>query len=267
MKFSMDETMKHRVIGITVIISIAAVFLPAMLKKNSQRMDSREIAIHLPPKPEKLEADNVDEEQIFKSVKVAHVELPAADAQRTDAEEQTAHNDVLEPLQTGENISQEEDTVLSLNTTEQPLPVSSLSSSIEQDNAKIHSKKEDKPHRSTAQVKPQPHHTHMKKANTVPAGPTETKSASAKKPLETANIPLYAVQMGVFSEEKNAQNFINLLKKKGFSGNKSVVYKGMQKIYKVTVGNSSDRVQAEKLKQLLLSQTRIKGFIVEKGVG
>ena len=265
MKFSMDESMKHRVIGITVIISIAAVFLPAMLKKNSQRMDSHEIAIHLPPKPEKIEADNVDEEQVFKSVKVAHVELPAVDTHRTDVEEkETSYNDSPEPLQTVENVSQEEETVLSLNSTEPSIPASSIPSSTGQDNSKSQLKTEDKPLRKTAQVKP---HPHREKTNTASVSSVQAKSSSVKKAPKTATIPLYAVQMGVFSDKKNAQKFINILKNKGFSGNQSVVYKGTKKVYKVTVGNSADRVQAEKLKQLLLTQTRIKGFIVEKGVG
>ena len=37
MKFVMDERIKHRLTGLVVILSIAAIFLPEQVKKSNQR--------------------------------------------------------------------------------------------------------------------------------------------------------------------------------------------------------------------------------------
>ena len=36
MKFVMDERLKHRLTGVVVILAIAAIFVPAVMKKSNQ---------------------------------------------------------------------------------------------------------------------------------------------------------------------------------------------------------------------------------------
>lgn len=77
MKLMMDERVKHRLTGVVVIISIAVIFVPAMIKKSNQRMgENINVSIKLPPKPVLPDVAMVKENALFDTIKVAHVEIP-----------------------------------------------------------------------------------------------------------------------------------------------------------------------------------------------
>ena len=77
MKFVIDERVKHRVIGIIVLLSIAAIFLPAIMKKSNRHFEeSMSLSVRLPPKPMTPQVAIAEEKTIFQSVKVAHVDIP-----------------------------------------------------------------------------------------------------------------------------------------------------------------------------------------------
>jgi len=78
MKFVMDERVKYRITGLVVIISIAAIFLPAMLKKSNQRFEENvNLSVRLPDKPIAPKVAMPAEKTMFKSIKVAHVTVPS----------------------------------------------------------------------------------------------------------------------------------------------------------------------------------------------
>lgn len=77
MKLVFDEQLKHRIIGGLVIVSMAAVFLPAVLKKSNYRMDNHmQVAVRLPPKPALPKVGVPGEKELFEGVKVTQVSLP-----------------------------------------------------------------------------------------------------------------------------------------------------------------------------------------------
>lgn len=77
MNFVIDERMKHRLTGVVVMVSIAVIFLPAMMKKSNQHFeDSISVSLKLPPKPTPPQVAMPNKKIMFDSVKVAHVELP-----------------------------------------------------------------------------------------------------------------------------------------------------------------------------------------------
>ena len=77
MKFMIDERAKHRLTGVVVIVSIAVIFLPAMLKKSNQRFEeSIHVSLKLPSKPVLPKVAMPKPAVMFKSLEVAHVELP-----------------------------------------------------------------------------------------------------------------------------------------------------------------------------------------------
>ncbi|MCP0913300.1 MULTISPECIES: SPOR domain-containing protein [Legionella] len=79
MKFALDERLKHRLIGAVVIISVAAVFLPALMKQSNYRFDDKvSVSIRLPEKPTAPKVAVPDEHAMFQSVKVAHVDISNA---------------------------------------------------------------------------------------------------------------------------------------------------------------------------------------------
>lgn len=52
MKFTFDERFKHRFVGVIVIIAIAAVVLPAVMKKSNYRFDRNiHVSVRMPEKP------------------------------------------------------------------------------------------------------------------------------------------------------------------------------------------------------------------------
>ena len=77
MKFVMDERIKHRLTGVVVIVSIAVIFLPAMMKKSNQHFEeSISVSLKLPAKPVPPQVAIPNKKIMFESVKVAHVVLP-----------------------------------------------------------------------------------------------------------------------------------------------------------------------------------------------
>lgn len=78
MTLVVDERLKHRLVGLLVVASLAAIFIPAFLKHSNKQFDSkntRTVALTLPQKPALPETAPPKEETMFKRVKVAHVQL------------------------------------------------------------------------------------------------------------------------------------------------------------------------------------------------
>ena len=81
MKFVMDERVKHRLTGLVVILSIAAIFVPAVMKKSTHHFEENmSLSVRLPAKPIAPKVIVKDEKTLFQSVKVAHVDIPAVAA-------------------------------------------------------------------------------------------------------------------------------------------------------------------------------------------
>ena len=79
MKLVMDEKLKHRLIGIAVIISLGAIFAPAIVRKSSQHNENNfSVSVKLPPKPAIPKVSVADESEMFKTIKVARVDAVSA---------------------------------------------------------------------------------------------------------------------------------------------------------------------------------------------
>ncbi|MGC1182267.1 SPOR domain-containing protein [Legionella sp.] len=79
MKLVMNEKLKHRLVGFLVILSLGVIFLPAMMKKSSHHLESNfSVKVQLPPKPIPPQVAIIDEERMFKNIKVARADIPQA---------------------------------------------------------------------------------------------------------------------------------------------------------------------------------------------
>lgn len=77
MRWLTDDKIKHRVIGLAVLLSIALVFVPAMVKKSNQRLDEKmNLSVRMPKKPTPTEVTAEKPKELFKGLTVAHVVLP-----------------------------------------------------------------------------------------------------------------------------------------------------------------------------------------------
>ncbi|ASQ45762.1 rare lipoprotein A [Legionella clemsonensis] len=247
MKLVMDERVKHRLIGLAVILSIAAIFAPAIIKKSNQRIDDNvSISVKLPPKPIPPKVAMPDEQEMFKTVKVAHVELPdvpreSAGPALAKAESLSQLNDIKEAV--GPMVAK----------------------------AKVEPTRVAK-HKPTIVV------AATNKLTTSTAAPKPTsvvaKNKAAAKPVQMAKIKpqtstakgLYAVQLATFSKQKNADALVSRLRAKGYKASYNRVNMPQGTVYKVIVGQGRPKEQAKILQQQLASVMQIKGFIVTTGV-
>ena len=77
MKWFADDKIKHRIIGLAVLLSIALVFIPAMVKKSNQHLDEKmNLSVRMPQKPALTPVAAAKPKELFKALTVAHVVLP-----------------------------------------------------------------------------------------------------------------------------------------------------------------------------------------------
>ncbi len=77
MKLVLEERVKHRLIGVVVLLSIAGLFLPAIMKKSNPHFEERiSLSVRLPVKPNAPKVSITEEKTVFQAVKVAHVDIP-----------------------------------------------------------------------------------------------------------------------------------------------------------------------------------------------
>lgn len=77
MKFSLDERVKHRLVGVVVLLAVATIFLPALMKKSNYHLDEKvNISVKLPEKPQLPKVAIPDQNAMFNTIQVAHVDLP-----------------------------------------------------------------------------------------------------------------------------------------------------------------------------------------------
>lgn len=232
MNFIIDERIKHRIIGVVVLAALAVIFVPALMKKSSQHLD-KDIGMRtaIPPRPSLPKVAEVDRQALFKTVKVAHVQIEKAS--ETSKLVQIAKQDTpvikTASFETGHDF------------------VAPISSQVQ--TAKV----------AIPPIKIPPAKTVITVAKKAPLNPP--KKVLVNQPKQ----PMYSVQLAAFVQKENAQILVDSLRKKGFVGNiQKVPGKGVLQ-YKVTVGKSPRKEQAIKL-QHQLAALRFKGFVVS-GVG
>ncbi len=207
MKLVMDERVKHRLVGVVVILSVAIIFLPALFKKSNRHFeDNVNLAVQLPAKPMLPEVAVVNEKVLFQSVKVAKVDLP--------------------PL---------EDTV-----------------------------------RKTALSRAEP----IRSISVVPSAPIHTDVAVAEPKKIMVHVPPrakavalkkggYGVQLASFSAQKNAELLVARLSQRGYKASYNKISGKQGAVYKVIVGQLSQKEAAAHLQKQLVLSMQLNGFVVK----
>lgn len=75
MKKALDERLKHRLIGMIVILSLMILFLPPMMKQSTHHFDEL-TSYRVPKKPPMPKISVLNKKEMFKKVKVASVSIP-----------------------------------------------------------------------------------------------------------------------------------------------------------------------------------------------
>lgn len=263
MKLVMDERLKHRLVGVLVIVSIAAIFVPAIMKKSNQRFDSRHsIAIKMPPKPALPEVNVPKEQSMFQSIKVAHVEIapvwdnPKPVAALAKAEPLSQMNEIrTKPTVVAREMPSMKDVLPAKELpTAKVLPVKEVTLASQQ---AVKGRITTPVKATKVAVAVQP----AKKAVNVAKTKVEPKTiAKSKAAVVKAN--LYSVQLATFSQQSNAISLVNRLKSKGFKAFFNKTKNNNGTVYRVLVGRTDKKQQAQALQQQLASSVQLKGFIV-----
>jgi DedD protein len=226
MKFLLDQRVKHRIIGVVVIASLASVFLPAMMKQSNYRFDqSTSVSIRLPPKPTAPQVAVKEEDEMFATIKAPKITLPQV--------KETAQ---LPPIIHAESISSAAKASPVLAKPE--LVTKTAISKV-----------------AVAPVNKKPTKVLVSKVNKV----QKVVVSSVKKGV-------YFVQLASFAQQNNAKLLVSRLRNKGFKANyiKSAGKSGS--LYKVMVGGSQQRQEALTLQKKLAATVQLNGFIVKTGV-
>jgi DedD protein len=236
MKLVVDEKLKHRLIGLAVIISLAAIFAPAVMKKSSQHLDHKlSVHVKLPQKPVAPDVVLTDEKEMFKTIKVARVNI-----QPVTEERQLTELVKAEPVHLALNEAANHRAKKIIKT------------------AATQSVKQSIPIKQPVKV--------ALKQKAVPAQVVQKQITGViKKPVIKRDI--YAVQLASFSQLINAQALVDKLRLKGYKANvvKTSANEG-EDVYKVYAGHSPDKLEVIRLKAQLASTMQLRGFVVNTGV-
>ncbi len=272
MKLIIDEKLKHRIIGVAVIISLGAIFAPAMMKKSSQNMENNySVRVKLPSKPEEPNVAISDEKEVFKTIKIAKVDIPQVSAesqlpQLTKAE--AIHSDKLNQPQTVSIDTSKEDKNLesiqlaTLNKTAETTVKQASQTAVK------HPILNAAPVRVVATANKAIKQTKKPSIVATKSKP-QVLARVAPKPISRSpafKADIYAVQLASFSQLSNAQALVSRLKTKGYKANFIKVASRNGVIYKVYAGHSSKKNDVIKLKAQLASAMQLNGFVVNTGV-
>lgn len=272
---TVDERVKHRMVGLAVILSVVAIFLPAILKRTNQPFDNMSrVSVRLPVKPAMPEVQMVEETRLFKTIKVAHVEVQPVPTQLQVAA-------VSKPVSLAKKPSLPNVEVAQMN---------SLKARSSEEGAKSTNSKE------TTHVAVQANLTRAHRVETalrasiLPPTPQVIKRSAtvekvalrhaapvhqvarismpmAVKVISSKNRNAFAVQVANFSSLENANILLTKLKSRGFQAHYTRIHSPRGINYKVLVGRSEKRDDVVRIQQQLANQLQLKGFVVDAEVG
>lgn len=95
---------------------------------------------------------------------------------------------------------------------------------------------------------------------------TKPESSVGNIMAHTSKQLIYAVQLGTFARERNAEALVNQLKAKGYSAYYQKLEGKNGALYKVVVGQLKQKNEAKHLQEKLTETTKLHGFVIQTGV-
>lgn len=258
----MDEKLKHRLIGLAVIISLGAIFAPAVMKKSSQQMDSNfSVNVKLPPKPIVPNVVITDEKDMFKTIKVAKVDISPVSKEKQLSELVNAESITGEQLNTNKNTVAER---IQADVKSEQLQLA-LSQATKASIKHVVNVAVNKPKKAIPLV--------TAKAKQIAKPVQLVKRATPAKAIRVVAAnksrikrDIYAVQLASFSQITNAKALVSRLHNRGYKASFTKTTGRQGAVYKVYAGHSPRKIDAMQLKTQLASAMRLNGFVVNTGV-
>ena len=269
MKVVIEEKVKHRLVGIAVILSVGVVFAPAVLKKSQRRFeDTVSVSVKLPPKPIAPQVSVRTPNTVFQTVKVARADAPTVNA----AAKPVLTISKAEPLSPAtSSVKHTLPVALQLDTrreTASPSNAKGLNTTHSVQTAQLETHRKGSADSAVVSDLAVSELPAIKSKSSVsqPSVPSVSQKPSAMKPL-SASKTTYGVQLATFAVQSNAIALVNKLKTKGYPASfDKIEGKNGQTYYKVIVGHASERQQAQRLQKQLSQAVQINGFVVSIGV-
>lgn len=257
----MDNSSKQRLIGVMVLVALATIVLPIAFHQSSTQNIALSIPENAPPPPplsdvqiapptrqtpmtEKVafQTEHTNESTSQSQTEAANTESLTAPDQTLSPSASEGTQPVAqraaspaEPLASEPNAQNTASTAQAPDTTSSPA-AAAVTATTEHANTPV----------ATSMT------------NAVSVKPTPSIKPAA------AQFPAWNVQLGSFSDEKNAQHLISTLRKNGFNAYSKPINTAQNKtITKVFIGPELHRTQAEAIVKKLQDQHHIKGFIVK----
>lgn len=260
MQWFQDEKVKHRVIGLAVLMSMALVFVPAMVKKSNQRLDrSMNLSLNLPPKPAFPNVIAVKPQALFKTVKVAHVDIPEVSDKNMNTEVARAESLSGQTMATRSIIQKSPVMATTFAKADKKAQEVAMTKPVTPTN-RIENKKVVSIPRVAVFVKPSTLSKTTTRRNELQRGRASVPVllVGNKSPSKTK---FFSVQVASFSRQDNALSLVRSLQKKGYKA----TYDKQGSQYRVLVGELGQRDQAKYLQHKLASAAQLTGFIVKVG--
>lgn len=259
MKLVIDEKLKHRLVGLAVVLSLGAIFLPSMMKKSGQRFENNfSVNVQLPPKPTAPNVVMSDEKEMFETIKVAKVEIPPVlDQKGSDLDKEDFIQSVQAVDDAAIHIAKSAPTAnheVATKPIELALNNAAKNAAEKQINEVVA-----KPAKLVKPVKIQAQAA-AKKVVTEPV----VAKANGTHPGRQKSI--YAVQLASFAQLSNAQALVSRLQSQGYKANYLKTNGKRGVIYKVYVGHSPVKSDVIKVRTQLASAMQLNGLVVNTGV-
>lgn len=272
MKIAMSDKIKHRLVGLAVLVSLGVIFSPVIIKKSQIHQQMMRVHMSIPKKPEWPKVAIPSPSEVFKQVRVADAALPL----KKEKIKQTELSKKVLPVAQ----RKEPPVPIVIHPTTRPLPKVNEKNAL----ADQHKLLEQKiavqnpqksiipppPPRSHAERKPVQHVAVLEKSKQITkTSPQLNQKAQVQgaiaKPLNQNIKGSYSIQLAYFTQASNANILIKQLKTKGYAARLSVIKNQRGVFYRVLVDVSPNKHQAEMMQKKLAEAVNLQGYIVKVG--
>lgn len=300
MKF-MDKTLKRRLVGATILIALAVIFVPMLLSPPDDELDDRQVAIDIPPAPEPgrevrripldpdtarrptPEADpagdpdfradppraepetdaELEPESEPESGSEPELEQESEPEQEFEAEPESGAEPGTETI----SIDRDGDWVVQVASFGSPEVAGSVSDRLE---SLGHWVMTDEIERGDSRLHRLRTGPYASEETAAQARAQIVATVAGVEPLvrrissdgDTSDRNGYAVQVGSFASQDNAENLTGRLTDQGFDAFSFEDSAGGRRIWRVRVGPEADRDAAEVLLARLSDEARVEGMVV-----
>jgi DedD protein len=282
--FSIDERTKHRLTGLAVILAVAIIFVPAMIKKSNQRLEENiHLSVQLPPKPSAPKVVMAQKDAMFEAVNQMTMEVPvtaaapAIQVAQADVEPSIENSEALDVAYTtrqraaarnrARNVGGRNNTTVVVT----PPPTQAAKPAAKAPPPPAVTPVVGPPAvpvpEATKAARPAPTQPAAKakpeaKAKPAPAVKPSPRVAQASPSLEEA----YAVQLASFNMQANAKALVSRLQSRGYQARYHTKTSDVGDVYKVTVGQLETAQDARQLKEKISQSIHLDGFVVKHEV-